>query len=475
MTILTRPIQCLGCVVLTILGVACTHTLLHHLREIFVPFVFSGFIVLALQPSVEFIYQCLAGLRPPYRWFCCGPSRRRQREDAVERGYWSCFDYENEDDETVPLMSSSSGNSRSAEDFAKQAGEGLARFLAVTLVLGMVVVVGVLMFLLMCQGAIHMKDNFEAYRSGILRMERWYDSLIDWVTYQAPTSKKHHLDIRLKQFYQEILMKSKEGMWYAINRIVSGVSEGLSFSLLLLLYVLFWLFAPLPTGGKAGALVRSYIYKKTLVSALFGMCVAILFALLGIDLAVLFGMISFFLNYLPEVGAFISMLFPIPVIVLDGRLNHPIFVLSVALLGQLVLKLIFSNVLEVKLIEQDREMNVHPVWVILGLSYFGFIWGPVGMLISVPILAMLKTALMSVASAAHADDDVTPGLVEGLLACLEGRKSTTSQSECSTKDESRDEARHFGALDEKRDEARHLGALGDEPRAGHGRRGCQIS
>eukprot|EP00930_Biecheleria_cincta_P008705 TRINITY_DN110240_c0_g1_i1.p1 TRINITY_DN110240_c0_g1~~TRINITY_DN110240_c0_g1_i1.p1 ORF type:complete len:475 (+),score=39.60 TRINITY_DN110240_c0_g1_i1:115-1539(+) len=459
-SILARPIQCLGCVVLTIVGVACTHSLLHHLRVIFVPFVFSGFIVLALQPSVEFIYQCLAGLRPPFRWFCCGPSRRRQGEDAVERGYWGCLDFESEDDETAPLMPSWSGESQTAGGFAKQVGEGLARFFAVTLVLGMVVVVGVLMFLLLCQGAIHMKDNWEAYKSGIMRMEMWYDSLIDWLTLQVPASKKHHLDVRLKEFYQELLYKSKDGIWYSLNRIVSGVSEGLSFSLLLLLYVLFWLFAPLPTGGKAGALVRSYIYKKTFVSALFGICVAILFASLGIDLAVLFGMISFFLNYLPEVGAFISMLFPIPVIVLDGRLHHPLFVLSFALVGQLVLKLVFSNVLEVKLIESDREMSVHPVWVILGLSYFGFIWGPVGMLISVPILAMLKTALMSMASAAHSDDDVTLGVVEGLLACLEGRKSPANQTEYLTKDK-------------EEDETRQLEAPGPEPRPVRGR-GCQL-
>ena len=42
--------------------------------------------------------------------------------------------------------------------------------------------------------------------------------------------------------------------------------------------------------------------------------------------------------------------------------------------------------------------------VIMGLSYFGYIWGPIGMLISVPIMAMVKTA-------ATVDGTTTPDTV----------------------------------------------------------------
>jgi len=71
-------------------------------------------------------------------------------------------------------------------------------------------------------------------------------------------------------------------------------------------------------------------------------------------------------------------------------------------------------------VEQDREMGIHPVWVLLGLNYFGFIWGPVGMLISVPMLALLKSAALS----AIEEGDM-PALSWGplLLRCLEGRYS----------------------------------------------------
>merc|ERR1719491_2349769 len=89
------------------------------------------------------------------------------------------------------------------------------------------------------------------------------------------------------------------------------------------------------------------------------------------------------------------MVLPLPVILLDGRLKYPMFTLSFATLGQVLLKFIIGNILEVKLIERDREMSIHPVWIILGLTYFGYIWGPLGALMSVPMLAMVKTAVFA--------------------------------------------------------------------------------
>jgi len=292
-----------------------------------------------------------------------------------------------------------------------------------------------LVIFMLFHGAIHMKENWAAYRAGLQRLMDMQDKMIDAV------SKDLHLrntwDNRVKEIYNTLLSKAQEGVWATVNRIVSGLSEGFSSAAIVLLYVLFWLLQPLPTGGKAGNLVRSYIYKKTLVSFLYGFCVTLLFFALSIDLAVLFGTISFFLNFVPEVGAFISMLVPVPVILLDGRLDQPFLVLGAALVGQLLLKFVFGNVLEVKLIERDREMNIHPVWVILGLSYFGYVWGPIGMLISVPILAMLKTAAMSARSWPPEAGLGVPGdegaealgglaapeaLVDYFLACFEGRK-----------------------------------------------------
>lgn len=392
-------------VLLAVVGLTCLHGLLYHLHAILVPFVLSGFLVLALQPSVEFLYDLLAGRRWPSRWCCCGP--RRTLSASPTR---------------VPSRRLSLGSDNGEDcgitaEVVEHVADGLCRFVAVSLVLWAMLVLVLFVVMLLCHGAIHMRDNWESYRMGIERVNNWQDSMIDAVSGEFHMTAD--MEKRLKEGYYGILTKTEEGVWELVNTVVSSVSEGLSSLVLLFLYVLFWLLTPLPTGGKAGALVRSYIYKKTTVSFFFGLCVALLFLSLGIDLAVLFGIISFFLNYVPEVGAFISMVVPIPVILLDGRLQHPILILVKAIIGQLVLKFLFSNILEVKLIERDREMSIHPVWVILGLSYFGFVWGPIGMLISVPMMALVKTAALS---ASTGQDGSIVGGAQVLLACIEGRK-----------------------------------------------------
>lgn len=411
---------------LTVVGLACLHGVLYHLHTILVPFVLSGFLVLALQPSVESLYSLLAGRKRPFRWCCCGPRRRRGKPRSLQSSPRSHEDglraAEEQQAEEAPPEQAEGGEAVGwSWEFLEQLADGLCRFLAVSVMLWGLLVTALLVILLLCHGAFHMKDNWSSYRAGLERLEGWQDGIIDAASREFHLTKA--MENRLKEGYYEILSQTQDGVWAVVNSIVTSVSEGLSSTVLLLLYLLFWLLAPLPTGGKAGALVRSYIYKKTIVSFFFGLCVAGLFLLLGVDLAVLFGVISFFLNYVPEVGAFISMIGPIPVILLDGRIDRPFLVLGEALMGQLMLKFLFSNVLEVKLIERDREMSIHPVWVILGLSYFGFVWGPIGMLISVPIMAMLKTAALS---ASRGQDGTPlgelPGLAQVVLACFEGRK-----------------------------------------------------
>lgn len=94
---------------------------------------------------------------------------------------------------------------------------------------------------------------------------------------------------------------------------------------------------------------------KTLACFGYGICVGILLAFLSVDLGSVFALTTFALNYVPEVGPFIAMVLPCPVIMLDSRLDRPFLVLLTAVMGQLALKFAFSNIIEVKLIETTRS------------------------------------------------------------------------------------------------------------------------
>ncbi|CAE8675853.1 unnamed protein product, partial [Polarella glacialis] len=86
---------------------------------------------------------------------------------------------------------------------------------------------------------------------------------------------------------------------------------------------------------------------------------------------------------------------PVPIILLDSRLDRPFLVLLAAVLGQLALKFAFSNIIEVKLIESDKKLRMHPVMILLSVGVFGYLWGPTGMLLSVPLMALMKISLFS--------------------------------------------------------------------------------
>merc|ERR1719240_2234010 len=100
---------------------------------------------------------------------------------------------------------------------------------------------------------------------------------------------------------------------------------------------------------------------------------------------------------------------------LDGRLERPFLVLLTAVTGQLALKFAFSNIIEVKLIESDKKLRMHPVMILVSLGIFGYLWGPTGMLLSVPIMALFKISLFS--------DLVPSSYRDPILILLEGDRN----------------------------------------------------
>merc|ERR1719168_348186 len=105
----------------------------------------------------------------------------------------------------------------------------------------------------------------------------------------------------------------------------------------------------------------------------------------------------------------------------DSRIERPFLVLVTAMGGQLALKFAFSNIIEVKLIESDKKMRMHPVMILLSVGIFGYLWGPTGMLLSVPLMALIKISLFS--------DLVPSSYRDPILVLLEGDRNAPSRHE----------------------------------------------
>merc|ERR1712232_1360062 len=177
---------------------------------------------------------------------------------------------------------------------------------------------------------------------------------------------------------------------FLLGTIVEHVTALMVELLMMLLYVIFWLCEPIHIGESVPVLFNQYIMLKSIASALYAFCIWLLLHFIGVDLAIVFGLITFCFNFVPEIGPFFAILLPIPVIIFDGRLGSPLVKMLVALTGQLALKFIFGNVVEVKLVESQDEMKMHPVIILFFVAFFGWIWGPTGMLLSVPLMATFK-------------------------------------------------------------------------------------
>eukprot|EP00435_Cladocopium_sp_Y103_P043420 s1458_g12.t1 len=261
--------------------------------------------------------------------------------------------------------------------------------------------------LLIMESARHMQDHWDVYQKGADQLTKDLLSLFS----KVPEN--------FKKQYQEAsadMVKSTQDLFYSLlGNIVNNVSSLIFGVLLTMLYTLFWLCSPVPMDSSVDVMFRKYIMFKTLACFGYGISAGLLLYFLSIDLASVFALTTFALNFVPEVGPFIAMVLPCPVILFDSRLERPMLTLLTAVIGQLALKFSFSNIIEVKLIESDKKLRMHPVMILLSVGIFGYLWGPTGMLLSVPLMALMKIALFS--------ELVPSSYRDPILVILEGDRS----------------------------------------------------
>ncbi|GIX30884.1 MAG: membrane protein [Porticoccaceae bacterium] len=135
------------------------------------------------------------------------------------------------------------------------------------------------------------------------------------------------------------------------------------------------------------ASVNRYLALKTLTSLLTGVALYLWLALLGVDYAGLWGLLAFLLNFIPTVG---SILAAIPPVLLALVQLGPWPALWTGL-GYLAVNMVVGNLLEPRLM--GRGLDLSPLVVFLSLVFWGWVLGPMGMLLSVPLTILLKLAL----------------------------------------------------------------------------------
>ncbi len=133
--------------------------------------------------------------------------------------------------------------------------------------------------------------------------------------------------------------------------------------------------------------VQRYLGLKTLVSLATGVLIGVWVAILGVDFPVLWGVIAFLFNYIPNIG---SIMAAVPTVLLALVQLGPGTAVFVAL-GYLVVNVVLGTFVEPYLM--GRTLGLSTLVIFLSLIFWGWLWGPVGMLLSVPLTMVVKIML----------------------------------------------------------------------------------
>lgn len=204
-----------------------------------------------------------------------------------------------------------------------------------------------------------------------------------------------------------------------ITSAVGTASSVFSHSFLILIFVIFLLAGRNSHARRTGLwgdierTIRDYLVTKTLISAVAGVLVGLILSAFGLRMAPLFGLLAFLLNYIPNIGAIVATLLPIPIAF--TQFGEVWTVLAVVALPGSV-HVVIGNLVEPRLMGHGLEL--HPVTVILALAFWGLLWGIVGMVLAVPIVAAMRVVL--------AQFSTTRPLAELLAGRLPGAAATSA-------------------------------------------------
>lgn len=133
--------------------------------------------------------------------------------------------------------------------------------------------------------------------------------------------------------------------------------------------------------------VNQYMGVKAIFSMATGILIWLILTLIGVDFAPTWGLLAFLLNFIPNIGSIIAA---VPAILLALlQLGFPAALL--ALLGYLVVNITIGNFLEPRFM--GRRLGLSTLVVFLSLLFWGWVLGPIGMVLSVPLTMIVKIAL----------------------------------------------------------------------------------
>jgi AI-2 transport protein TqsA len=159
--------------------------------------------------------------------------------------------------------------------------------------------------------------------------------------------------------------------------------------------------------------IQRFLAIKTAVSLATGFLAGLLCWAVGLDFYILWGILAFFLNFIPVIGSIVAGVPPTILALLIAGFPSALLVAG----GYLLINNFLGNFLEPMLV--GRRFGISTLVVVISVVFWGWLWGPIGMLLAVPLTMVLKVILESsdefrwIGVAISAEQ--TPGMAETKL------------------------------------------------------------
>ncbi|GMQ96548.1 MAG: AI-2E family transporter [Gammaproteobacteria bacterium] len=135
--------------------------------------------------------------------------------------------------------------------------------------------------------------------------------------------------------------------------------------------------------------IKRYVALKSLTSLATGLAVVVWLWIIGVDYPLLWGLLAFILNFVPNIGSIIAAVPAVLLAFVQGGYT----LLALAAVGYIVVNIVIGNIIEPRIM--GKGLGLSTLVVFLSLVFWGWVLGPIGMLLSVPLTMMVKVALES--------------------------------------------------------------------------------
>ena len=135
---------------------------------------------------------------------------------------------------------------------------------------------------------------------------------------------------------------------------------------------------------EAASRVSRFLLMQAIVNASFGVLFGLGLLVIGVKYALLWGFLGAMLRYLPYIGPYLAVTFPISLsVAMSEGWGSTLAVIGLFL----TLELIISNIIEPRL--YGHSMGVSEIAMLVSAAFWAFLWGPIGLVLSSPLTVCL--------------------------------------------------------------------------------------